>query len=155
MKITIGIMLVCAFFASCNQPSSNKEVKAGSAPIVGTWQLISGTLIEKGDTAISDYTKNQSFIKVINDSHFAFLKHSLLKGKEAAAEFSAGGGSYTIKDSLYTENLEYCNASEWEGHKFEFVISIKNDTLVQTGIEKLEKEGINRLNIEKYVRVKK
>jgi hypothetical protein len=35
----------------------------------GTWQLISGTLIEKGDTTITDYTRGVQMIKIINDSH--------------------------------------------------------------------------------------
>jgi hypothetical protein len=54
----------------------------------------------------------------------------------------------------YTEHLEYCSAREWEGHDFHFTVSIRNDTLIQTGEEKLESEGVNRLNTEKYVRVK-
>ena len=69
--------------------------------------------------------------------------------------FVAGGGSYSIKDSLYTEHLEYCSARNWEGNDFPFIIQIRNDTLVQSGVEKIESENVNRINIEKYVRVKK
>jgi len=124
------------------------------SPIVGTWQLISGTTIEKGDTVITDYTKKLSFIKIINDTHFAFLKHDLKKGKDTTAVFEAGGGRYSLTDSVYTEHLEYCSAREWEGNDFSFKVTIKKDTLVQTGIEKVESAGINRLNIEKYTRLK-
>jgi hypothetical protein len=123
-------------------------------PMEGSWKLLSGTLIEKGDTVITDYTKAVSFIKIINKTHFSFLKHDLNKGKDSTASFDAGGGTYTLKDSVYTENLEYCNAREWEGNSFKFTVSIHNDTLIQTGIEKIEQSGINRLNIEKYLRVK-
>lgn len=123
-------------------------------PIKGTWQLITGTLIEKGDTTITDYTKDLSFIKIINDSHFAFLKHDLTKGKGESKNFDAGGGTYTLNDSLYTENLDYYKTKEWEGGKFSFVVTIKNDTLTQTGIEKVESAGVNRINTEVYVRVK-
>jgi len=70
------------------------------------------------------------------------------------ASFSSGGGSYTLKDSLYTEHLEYCSAREWEDNDFSFTVSIKSDTLIQSGIEKIEAEGVNRINIEKYVRLK-
>ena len=91
-----------------------------------------------------------------NDTHFAFLKHDLNKGKDTAtASFGSGGGSYTLTDSSYTEHLEYCNDRQWEGNDFTFTITIKNDTLIQSGIEKVEGAGINRLNIEKYVRMKK
>jgi hypothetical protein len=82
-------------------------------------QLITGTHIEKNDTVVTDYTKNISFIKIINDTHFAFLQHDLSKGKDSsAAVFVAGGGSYSLSDSLYTEHLEYCSAREWEGNDF-------------------------------------
>ena len=104
---------------------------------------------------MTDYTKDRSFIKIINESHFSFIHHDLNKGKDSAtAVFSAGAGTYSLKDSLYTERLEYCNAREWEGHDFSFTITIKNDTLVQSGIEKIESEGIDRINTEKYVRLK-
>ena len=114
---------------------------------------MTGTLIENGDTTVTDYTQNVSFIKVINASHFAFLHHDLNKGSDSTSVFSAGGGSYTLKDSSYTETLEYCTAREWENHNFSFVIKISNDTLTQSGVEVIESEGINRMNIEKYVRV--
>src|SRR5687767_1299390 len=123
-------------------------------PIIGTWQLLSGTLIEKGDTTVTDYTQNVSFIKIINDTHFAFLQHDLKKGKDSAAVFVAGGGAYSLTDSLYTEHLQYCSAREWEGHDFTFTITIRNDTLIQHGMEKVESAGVNRINIEKYIKVK-
>jgi hypothetical protein len=135
--------------------NENNVAEPTALPIAGTWQLISGTLIEKGDTTVTYYTKNLSFIKIINDTHFAFLKHDLKKGKDSTASFSSGGGSYILKDSLYTERLEFCSDREWEGNDFPFTISIQNDTLVQKGTEKVESAGINRLNIEKYTRVKK
>ena len=104
---------------------------------------------------MTDYTKNVSFIKILNDTHFAFLQHDLNKGKDSPAVFVAGGGTYSLKDSLYTEHLEYCSARNWEGNDFDFIISIHNDTLIQYGIEKVENAGVNRINIEKYTRVKK
>ena len=126
-----------------------------SNPLIGSWKLLSGTLIEKGDTTVTDYTKNLSFIKIINETHFAFFNHDLNKGKDTATDaYMSGGGKYTLKDSTYTEQLEYCTAREWEGHDFTFTVTIHNDTLTQQGIEKIDSLGINRLNIERYVRVK-
>lgn len=122
----------------------------------GTWKLLTGTIVEKGETTTTDYTKGKSFIKIINASHFAFLMHDLNKGKDSAsAAFSSGGGSYSLKGTSYTEHLEYCSAREWEGHDFTFTVTIKGDTLIQSGIEKIEAEGINRINTEKYIRIKK
>lgn len=154
MKQKTAFLLVSIVLLSCGGSTVEDASKPGSNPLAGTWQLLSGTLIEKGDTTVTDYTRNTSFIKIINDTHFAFLQHDLNKGKDSAV-FVAGGGPYSLKDSLYTEHLQYCSAREWEGNDFNFTISIKGDTLVQRGVEKVESAGVNRINMEKYVRVKK
>jgi len=145
------MLLLCGCYAKDQSSNSSKK----NLPIAGTWKLISATTVERGDTTFTDYTKTASFIKIINDTHFAFLTHSLEKGKDSATNFDAGGGSYSLVDSNYTEHLEYCKEPEWEGHDFAFVITIRNDTLTQKGIEKVDKAGVNRLNIERYVRLKK
>lgn len=153
LRKIIGAVVIMTIIFSCAKET--KTENRDKLPIVGTWRLLSGTLIEKGDTTVTDYTKGLSFIKIINDSHFSFTNHDLTHGKDSTtAAFSAGAGTYTLKDDTYTEHLEYCNAREWEGHDFTFTIGIKNDTLVQKGVEKIESQGIDRLNIEKYVRVK-
>ena len=71
-----------------------------------------------------------------------------------ATQFVAGGGRYELAGDNYTEHLEYCSARQWEGNDFVFTVEIKNDTLTQSGIEKIEGTTIDRLNIEKYVRLK-
>jgi len=154
MKNFALLLIAILIFTSCTTAPKNETQKENKLPINGTWKLLTGTLIEKGDTTITDYTKGRSFIKIINDTHFAFLMHDLNKGKDSVAEFSSGGGSYTLKDSSYTEHLEYCNDRQWEGNDFSFTITISNDTLIQQGIEKIDSIGVNRLNIEKYVRLK-
>jgi hypothetical protein len=156
MNIVLRIIIITAatILMSCAEKTKPTFSKQVGIPIEGTWRLITGTTIEKGTATVIHYTKNQSFIKIINDTHFAFLQHDLSKGKDSVASFSSGGGSYTLKDSLYTEHLEYCSAREWEGNDFSFTVSIKSDTLIQSGIEKIEAEGVNRINIEKYVRLK-
>jgi hypothetical protein len=154
MKSTFGFLLIAMLIASCSTKPAEEKSIAASMPITGTWKLLTGTIIEKNDTVVTDYTKNVSFIKIINESHFAFLNHDLKKGKDSAAVFVAGGGRYSLVDNTYTEHLEYCTAREWEGNDFKFTISIKGDTLTQSGIEKVENAGIDRLNIERYVKVK-
>ena len=148
MKKLLAASLLLITVSCAQQSGQNAEVK--SLPLRGTWKLLTGTLIEKGDTTITNYTKHLSFVKVINDSHFAFLQHDTRKD---STNFSAGGGRYELKGDQYTEHLEYCSAKEWEGHDFVFTVTIKNDTLIQQGVEKIEAQGIERMNIEKYVRV--
>ncbi len=149
-------IIVCLAFATTLFACTAKIENSSSTPLplIGTWQLISGTLVEKGDTVVTDYTQKLSFIKIINATHFAFFNHDLAGGKDSSAVFGAGGGSYTLKDSTYTEHLEYCNDRNWEGHDFTFTVTIQNDTLIQRGVEVVEASGVNRLNIEKYRRVK-
>ena len=124
-----------------------------AGPIEGTWQLISGTIIENGDTTVTDYTRDQRMIKIINATHFSFLNHDLSKGKDSSAVFAAGGGRYTLSGDQYTEHLEYCSYREWEGNTFPFTLTIQGDTLTQRGVEKIENLGVERLNIEKYKRI--
>ncbi|MEO6315892.1 MAG: hypothetical protein ABIU63_17875 [Chitinophagaceae bacterium] len=156
MKTALPIAALLVLLTACNTKTSTENSQQPAPAIVGTWQLISGTTIEKNDTVTTDYTQQQSFIKIINDTHFAFLKHDLNKGKDTAtAAFTSGGGRYALTDSVYTEHLEYCSDRAWEGNDFSFAVTIRNDTLIQQGVEKVESAGVNRINIEKYVRVKK
>ena len=155
MKLPSCFILISIVAFSCNMQDERPAGESAINPIRGTWKLITATIIERGDTVVTDYTKDRSFIKIINDSHFAFIQHDLNKGKDSTtAVFSSGAGTYSVKDSLYTERLEYCSAREWEGHDFTFTIEISNDTLIQSGVEKIESQGIDRVNTEKYVRVK-
>ena len=150
----LALVVVAIAMISCDAEKEKALQETNDIPIEGTWKLISGTLIEKEDTVTTDYTQGQEMLKIINASHFAFLRHDLDKNDDTSF-YSSGGGSYMLKDNQYTENLVYCSDRDWEGHQFQFTVSVVNDTLVQTGVEKLEDLGIERLNIEKYVRVKK
>ncbi len=127
MKTKSLLVAIVTTFLSCSEKNKETASKSVQLPIVGTWQLISGTLIEKGDTVVTDYTKNISFIKIINETHFAFLQHDLKKGADSTAVFASGGGTYSLNDSLYTERLAYCSDRAWEGTDFNFTITLIND----------------------------
>lgn len=149
MKSILGLTLIAIIVLSCNP-----DKKQNQLPLIGTWELISATTTEK-DSTYSTFNPNVKMIKIINPTHFAFLSHDLKMGKDTAtAAFTAGGGAYTLVDSVYTEHLEYFISREWEDNKFEFVVKINNDTLIQKGIEKIEKLGVDHVIIEKYKRVK-
>jgi hypothetical protein len=154
MKLTTVYFLMFIALISCESNKNSVTEAVPVNPMIGTWQLISGTTIQGKDTAVTDYTKNKKFLKIINGSHFSFVGHDLTKGKDSLAFYSSGAGTYTLTDSLYTEHLQFCSDRAWEGNDFSFTILIQNDTLTQTGVEKVEKIGVNRLNIERYARVK-
>jgi hypothetical protein len=154
MRNQICFTTIFMILVSCGTSVQHNETTPATNQIEGTWKLLTGTLIEKNDTIVTDYTKGKEFIKIINDTHFAFLSHDLNKGKGPDAAFSSGGGNYSLKDSLYTEHLVYCSDRQWEGNDFQFTVTINNDTLIQQGVEKIDSIGVNRINIEKYVRIK-
>jgi hypothetical protein len=153
MNPVAGFIIITAILISCNTENKKQDSGVSSVSIEGTWKLVSGATITKNDTVFTDYTKNQEMIKVINATHFAFLKHGLNNGKDSAV-YDSGGGSYTLANDQYTEHLQYCSEREWEGHDFQFTVAVKNDTLVQQGIEKVEGAGIDRVIIEKYAKLK-
>ncbi len=147
MKLSTTLLLLSILLASCS-PATEKP----ASPLLGTWELIAATSTEK-DSTYSTFNPKTRMIKIISPTHFAFFLHDLDMGKDtSAAAFSSGGGTYTLKDSAYTENLEYCNFREWEGHQFDFTVTVKNDTLTQRGLEKIEKLGIERIITERYKR---
>jgi hypothetical protein len=148
----IALSFAVAVLFSCTN-----KTKSDDQPTIqlnGTWRLITHTTITRGVSAVTDYTKNQKFLKIINDTHFAFLTHNLNTKKDSSNHFDAGGGSYTLVGDQYTEHLDFYSDKNWEGKAFKFTVKIENDTLIQQGLEKVEKENINQTIIERYVREK-
>jgi hypothetical protein len=154
MKPRLLALLLMTAMISCETKQNTEKPAAPVNPLLGTWELVSGTTIQGKDTTTTDYTKNKKFLKIINETHFAFVGHDLSKGKDSASFYTSGAGTYSLKDSSYTEHLQFCSDRAWEGNDFSFTIVLQNDSLTQTGIEKIEKLNVNRLNIERYVRVK-
>lgn len=142
ITLSFSILLAC------------RSATPSTVSIAGTWQLVSGTTITRGVSSTTDYTKGSKMIKIINDSHFAFLRHDVDIPADSSNHFDAGGGRYTLTGNHYTEYLDYYTDRNWEGKTFSFTVSISHDTLVQTGMEKVEAEGIDRQIIERYVRIK-
>jgi hypothetical protein len=155
MKNTILFIALIGLF-SCQQKPENQA--SLQEKLIGTWELVSAIQIKK-DTTISTRNDAVQMIKIINSTHFSFLKHALNPKKDStiAHQFGAGGGKYVLKGNNYTETLEYFSYKEYEGHDFSFQIEIKGDTLIQRGEEKYKDLGIGNENvkiIETYVRMK-
>ena len=149
MKYTLLLLAgSLSLLLSCTMQSPSK------IRLNGTWRLVSGTTITKGVSVVTDYTKDSKFIKIINDDHFAFLKHDINSPKDSTNHFDAGGGAYTLDGNQYTEHLDFYSDRNWEGKPFQFTVSISNDTLTQRGQEKVEGAGVDREIIERYVREK-
>ncbi|GGI24563.1 hypothetical protein [Pedobacter mendelii] len=152
MKINALSVIIILTFLACNQPQI--KVNDTVLKINGTWKLVSSLCITKGDTVNTSPSKKVEMIKIINDTHFAFFKHNLNKGKGVEEVYDSGSGTYLINGNNYIEHLEYCSAREWENHDFKFILKLKNDTLIQSGIEKLVTLKVDREIVEIYVRKK-
>ena len=147
----LTFLAVAAFLVACNSKNENTQT---ANPLIGTWKLVSGVTITKGENKPNSYPKGQEMIKIINDTHFAFLNHIVNTPKDSSNMFDAGGGAYTLKGDQYTEHLDYYKDKAWEGKPFTFTITFSGDTLIQKGIEKVEGTGIDRVIIEKYLKLK-
>ena len=152
MKITVLATVVVFGLISCTEKTETKVESTSS--IAGTWSLVSSKVITKGDTVSTFPVKGQEMIKIFNDDTFAFFKHDLSGGKGEAAIFDAGAGTYTLKDGDYSEHLAYCNYRDWENRDFQFKLRVQNDSLIQTGIEKIDSLNINQEIVEIYVKKK-
>ncbi|MCF0056099.1 hypothetical protein [Dyadobacter sp. CY356] len=152
MKITFLAAALVVSLISCNE---KKDTKTETEPsIAGTWSLASSRVITKGDTVLTFPVKGQEMIKIFNDNTFAFFKHDLNGGKGEAAIFDSGAGTYELKNGDYSEHLAYCNYRDWENRDFKFKLDVKKDSLIQTGIEKIDSLNINQEIVEIYVRKK-
>ena len=146
--IKINLFALIALLAA----GCGKESKPDS--LVGTWELIAATSTEKGKTT-STFDPKRKMIKILNPTHFAFLNHSINTASDSTTTpFSAGGGRYTLAGNAYTEYLDYFTVKQWEGNKFDFTVTLVKDTLIQRGVEKVEKLAIDHILVETYKRVK-
>lgn len=152
MLFPLTIAAIFFLLAGC-QPAENRQPD-NAPPIQGSWKLIYGVAIAGKDTTVTVDTKGQSFIKIINQDHFSFLKHDLNPPTDSSNHFDAGGGAYTLTGNQYTEHLDYYGAHKYEGKAYTFSVTVNNDTLIQQGVEKAVGAGPDHLVIEKYLRIK-
>lgn len=153
MRSKFYAFAILAICASCSEKTENQET-SNAPSIIGTWALLSSKVITKKDTLITFPVKNQEMIKMFTASHFTFMKHDMSQGKGDSAVFDAGGGTYELKGDDYSEHLQYCNYRDWENRDFHFKLRINGDTLIQTGIEKIDSLGIDQEIREVYVKQK-
>ncbi|REA63173.1 hypothetical protein DSL64_06035 [Dyadobacter luteus] len=150
MKTICTLLLSAMALASCQQKTNSTDTSDNQ--LIGTWKLVSSKVITKGDTSETFPVPNREMIKMFTDKEFAFFNHNIRATSKDSTVFSAGSGTYELKGEEYTEHLTYCNYREWENHDFHFKLKLKNDTLIQTGVEKIDSLGIDQEIIEIYVK---
>lgn len=153
MKVKSCLFIGLIIATSCQQKETKVEKKTDQ-PLIGTWHLVSSKSITKGDTTVTTPPKDQEMVKIFNNTDFAFFTHDLKKGKVAKPVFDSGSGTYTLQGNNYSEHLAYCNYRDWENRDFKFTVQFKNDTLIQSGIEKIDSLNIDHEIIEIYVKMR-
>ena len=154
MKKHILIIVIIVGSISCNKKEKptldvdNLSIDLTSK-IVGTWKLLYAETKTKDTIEIKDLT-NTTFVKIINNNHFAFFNQK----NNTSEGFYGGGGSYTLDGTVYKETLNYISVEEIRGHEFTFNVEFKGDTLIQSGIEDVPDAGIKRFILEKYIKIK-
>lgn len=127
----------------------NSKNSLTSNNIEGTWKMVYAETQENDSLKLKDLS-NTTFIKIINKTHFSFFNQENSGNKN----FYSGAGTYVLDNDTYTETLSFTNFEPIKNHQFSFKIKRKKDTLIQSGIEKVEEAGINRRIVEKYIKVK-
>lgn len=91
----------------------------GSKSVKGTWEMVY--------PESKDGTAAQKHIKLVSDTHFAF-------GSPAASDgIFAGGGTYALSDTTYTEFILYHTLPALVGQKLEFKYLIEDDKWYHSG----------------------
>ena len=147
MRNILVVVIITFFFIGCSEVDKKSSEKVENE-IKGTWKLVYGE-IKEGDSVQIKELSNTEFIKIINDSHFAFFNQR----KDSEEDYYGGAGTYKLVGSNYTEKLEFIGAKTIRGHEFSFQIEFKGDTLIQHGLEEVEAANIKRYIVEKYIRL--
>ncbi|WP_407516102.1 hypothetical protein KFZ70_06880 [Tamlana fucoidanivorans] len=116
--------------------------------MIGSWKMVYADVLEDDSIQTKDLT-HTAFIKIINQTHFAFFNQS----EHGNDLFYSGAGTYVLEDNTYTETLDYTTDNHLKSQKFIFKVQFIGDTLVQSGVEQIETAGINRTITEKYIRI--
>lgn len=136
--------------------------------IIGIWELTSANIIINNEK-ISTFSNSRKMIKIFTETHFSFFSKDInrtnFKGYEPTVEeklkayetFDSGAGTYTIKNDLYSESIEYCSHPNYENKTIDFKITIDNNKLIQEGNYPLVTLGLGDSDgylIETYKRIK-
>lgn len=102
------ILLPCSFTLTAN-------------PLEGSWQLVSGKLIENDVTTEYNEARMNS-IKVIAGNHFSFVSHS------GDNFYAAAAGTVIIDGMNYSEIPRYASYPPLIGKTFSFTYELNGDT---------------------------
>ena len=132
--------LLIILFAGCSTPPKKNKFE-------GVWELTS----QKWDGKESISGRE---IYIITNKHFSFLIQDTADAKALLAkkslrdslsafsdDFYAGGGSYKLNDSVYTEMIEFFLNPEHVGSSIDYIVKLDGDRLYKSGMFPELKDG--------------
>lgn len=151
MKQIVYLLLTSIILFSCKESKTetDKIISNKKNPIEGSWKLVYADITENDSVQVKDLNNND-FIKIINETHFAFFNQD----RGTNENYVAGAGTYSFNGEDYIETLNFIPAVAYRNHVFPFKVEIKGDTLIQHGHEKIEEADLDRYILEKYIRIK-
>ncbi len=142
MKNFSCFILIIFVLSQCKTTKNDKE-----SLLEGSWKMVYADSKENDSLKIKDLSTT-TFIKIINKTHFAFFNQNA-KNENA---FYSGGGTYIFNKNNYKETLLFTNYKPIRNQKFSFTVELKNDTLIQKGVEEIKSENKKRFITEKYIK---
>ncbi len=100
-------------------------------PLEGSWEYVTRRLIY-ADTVVTESLHPGPSKKILNSTHFAFGRQTIVKG-EPQEDVYAGGGRYTLEDSVYTEYIEYHSSVGMVGQTVQYNSRIEGELWFMSG----------------------
>lgn len=144
------ILICCLMFAFSISSYCQKK----SLNIEGAWKLVQYQTIS-GNSAVIDFPgKNEmDDTKIWSGNTFMFFNRTKV---DTTIKDWYGVGTYKLNGNNYEEYVRLMNYPQWEGTTIKMLLTMKNDTLIQTyPVDDKGEMDKKEAYIEKYIRVKK
>ncbi|SHG83604.1 hypothetical protein [Flagellimonas flava] len=128
MKVQL-LVLSILMFLGCHSKENPKPNSPEKQDLNGTSWKMDYSMEIHGDTTYRHVPEHWVRIKTFTKNRFTFTGYDFGK-KEIAG---IGGGTYTLKDSIYTEYIEFHHRSDFNGTQFQGELYIDSLYLYQTG----------------------
>ena len=146
MKKYLIALIAFSFLAgaSCQQKTDS--------PIEGAWQLISARTVIQDTVIFAPASVNSNHMKIIGEKYFSTIWQDTTLNESNIWYAGFNGGTYTFKNEVYTESLEYFNILSSIGGTFSAKVEFTGDTMVLTYLP--EDPNSKFSSVEKWKRLK-
>lgn len=99
----------------------------------GSWEMVSRRYVYPDSVVTPEPFQGPAY-KILNSTHFAFGRQTILSG-EPQEDVYAGGGRYSLqKDTVYTEFVEYHSSAGLVGQALVFTCRLDGDLWYHSGL---------------------